>query len=40
MTRAAFRRLVSEAIDTMVGIPVDAVNVFVEDVHYDKGEVV
>lgn len=31
---------VAEAIDTMVGIPVDAVNVFVEDVHYNKGEVV
>jgi uncharacterized alkaline shock family protein YloU len=31
---------VSEAIDTMVGVPVDAVNVFVEDVHYSKGEVV
>ena len=32
--------VVTEAIDTMVGIPVDAVNVFVEDVHYTKGEVV
>jgi uncharacterized alkaline shock family protein YloU len=31
---------VSEAIDNMVGVPVDAVNVFVEDVHYSKGEVV
>lgn len=31
---------VTEAIDTMVGIPVAAVNVFVEDVHYTKGEVV
>lgn len=31
---------VTEAIDTMVGIPVDAVNVYVEDVHYTKGEVV
>lgn len=31
---------VSEAVDTMVGVPVDAVNVFVEDVHYSKGEVV
>jgi uncharacterized alkaline shock family protein YloU len=36
----AIQNAVSEAIDTMVGIPVDAVNVFVEDVHYDKGEVV
>lgn len=31
---------VTEAIDTMLGIPVDAVNVFVEDVLYTKGEVV
>lgn len=31
---------VLEAVDTMVGIPVDAVNVYVEDVHYAKGEVV
>ena len=39
-TSRAIQHAVSEAIDTMVGIPVDAVNVFVEDVHYDKGEVV
>ena len=32
--------VVTEAIDTMIGIPVAAVNVFVEDVHYTKGEVV
>ena len=32
--------VVAEAIDTMIGIPVAAVNVFVEDVHYTKGEVV
>lgn len=31
---------VTEAIDTMIGIPLDAVNVFVEDVHYAKDEVV
>lgn len=31
---------VTEAIDTMVGITVTAVNVFVEDVRYTKGEVV
>lgn len=32
--------VVSEAIDTMIGISVDAVNVYVEDVHYAKGEVI
>lgn len=31
---------VIEAIDTMVGIPIDAVNVHVEDVVYIKGELV
>ena len=31
---------VSEAIDTMVGIPVEAVNVHVEDVVYTQGEAV
>lgn len=31
---------VSEAIDTLVGIPVDSVNVHVEDVVYRQGEVV
>jgi uncharacterized alkaline shock family protein YloU len=31
---------VAEAVETMIGISVDAVNVFVEDVHYTKGEVV
>ena len=31
---------VSEAIDTMVGIPVEAVNVHVEDVIYTQGEAV
>ena len=39
-TSRTIQNVVSEAIDTMVGIPVDAVNVFVEDVHYSKGEVV
>jgi len=39
-TSRAIQHAVSEAIDTIVGIPVDAVNVFVEDVHYNKGEVV
>ena len=39
-TSRAVQTAVSEAIDTMVGIPVAAVNVFVEDVHYSKGEVV
>lgn len=36
----AIQAAVTEAIDMMVGVPVDAVNVFVEDVHYSKGEVV
>jgi len=31
---------VMEAIDTMVGIPVDAVNIHVEDVVYAQGEAV
>jgi uncharacterized alkaline shock family protein YloU len=31
---------VTESIDTLVGIPVDAVNVHVEDVVYEQGEVV
>jgi uncharacterized alkaline shock family protein YloU len=39
-TSRAVQTAVSEAVDTMVGIPVTAVNVFVEDVHYTKGEVV
>jgi uncharacterized alkaline shock family protein YloU len=39
-TSRTVQTAVSEAIDTMVGIPVAAVNVFVEDVHYTKGEVV
>lgn len=30
---------VTEAIDTLVGIPVDTVNIHVEDVIYDRGEV-
>ena len=34
------QKAVSEAIDTMVGIPVDAVNVHVEDVVYTQGEAV
>ncbi|MEZ4519740.1 MAG: Asp23/Gls24 family envelope stress response protein [Chloroflexota bacterium] len=36
----AIQTAVTEAIDTMIGIPLDAVNVFVEDVHYTKDEVV
>ncbi|CUS04413.2 conserved protein of unknown function [Candidatus Promineifilum breve] len=36
----AIQTAVSEAVEMMVGIPVAAVNVFVEDVHYTKGEVV
>lgn len=39
-TSRRIQEAVAEAIDTMVGIPLDAVNVFVEDVHYTKGEVV
>lgn len=31
---------VKEAMDTMVGVPVEAVNVHVEDVLYQQGEVV
>lgn len=34
------QQAVVEAIDTMVGIPVDAVNVHVEDVVYQQGEVI
>ncbi len=34
----AIQTAVSEAIDTMVGIPVEAVNVHVEDVIYKQGE--
>lgn len=36
----AIQTAVTEAVETMVGIAVDAINVFVEDVHYTKGEVV
>ena len=36
----AIQTAVTESIEMMVGIQVDAVNVFVEDVHYTKGEVV
>ena len=36
----AIQTAVSEAVEMMVGIAVAAVNVFVEDVHYTKGEVV
>ena len=36
----AIQTTVTESIDTMIGIPLDAVNVFVEDVHYAKDEVV
>jgi uncharacterized alkaline shock family protein YloU len=39
-TSRQVQAVVNEAIDTMIGIPVDAVNVYVEDVHYAKGEVV
>ncbi len=39
-TSRTIQAVVTEAIDTMIGIPVAAVNVFVEDVHYTKGEVV
>ncbi len=39
-TSRTIQTAVTEAIDTMVGIDVAAVNVFVEDVHYTKGEVV
>ena len=34
------QKAVTEAIDTLVGIPVDAVNVHVEDVTYAQGEVI
>ncbi|HEY1408614.1 MAG TPA: Asp23/Gls24 family envelope stress response protein [Promineifilum sp.] len=39
-TSRSIQTAVTEAIDMMVGIPVSAVNVYVEDVHYTKGEVV
>jgi len=39
-TSRIIQTAVTEAIDTMVGIPVAAVNVYVEDVHYTKGEVI
>lgn len=31
---------VAEAIDTLVGVPIDAINVHVEDVVYEQGQVV
>lgn len=37
-TSQRLQTAVMEAIDTMVGIPVDAVNVHVEDVIYAQGE--
>jgi len=37
-TSQALQTAVAEAIDTMVSVPVDAVNVHVEDVVYQKGE--
>ncbi len=37
-TSRAVQTAVLEAIDTMVGIPVDAVNIHVEDVIYSQGE--
>ncbi|MFQ5398827.1 MAG: Asp23/Gls24 family envelope stress response protein [Anaerolineae bacterium] len=37
-TSRKLQTAVVEAIDTMVGIPVDAVNVHVEDVVYQQGE--
>lgn len=39
-TSRTIQTAVSEAIDTMVGIPVEAVNVHVEDVVYTQGEAV
>ncbi len=39
-TSRRLQEAVKEAVDTMVGIPVEAVNVFVEDVQYAKGETV
>lgn len=39
-TSRKIQATVAEAIDTMIGIPVDAVNVFVDDVHYAQDEVV
>jgi len=35
-TSRALQRAIIEAVDTMVGIPVDAVNVHVEDVSYGQ----
>jgi uncharacterized alkaline shock family protein YloU len=37
-TSQAIQTAVAEAIDTMVGIPVDAINVHVEDVIYEQGD--
>jgi uncharacterized alkaline shock family protein YloU len=39
-TSRQVQSVVVEAIDTLVGIPVDSVNVHVEDVVYQQGEVV
>jgi uncharacterized alkaline shock family protein YloU len=39
-TSRRLQEAVKEAVDTMVDIPVEAVNVFVEDVRYAKGEIV
>jgi uncharacterized alkaline shock family protein YloU len=39
-TSRTIQTAVTEAIETMVGISVTTVNVFVEDVHYTKGEIV
>lgn len=39
-TSRRLQEAVKEAVDMMVGIPVAAVNVHVEDVHYAKGEIV
>jgi uncharacterized alkaline shock family protein YloU len=36
----SIQKAIVEAIDTLVGIPVDAVNVHVEDVLYERGEAV
>lgn len=39
-TSRALQEAIAEAIDTMVGIPVEAVNIRVVDVVYSKGEAV
>ncbi|HID50650.1 MAG TPA: Asp23/Gls24 family envelope stress response protein [Anaerolineae bacterium] len=39
-TSKRLQTAVKEAVDTMVGVPVDAVNVHVEDVVYAQGEAV